>query len=483
MKKNKNQVTLLLIISSIVLLLALQALWLTNSYEQAYFDIRRETNGLFRSTIFAMRDSLFTQRISPLYPDSVNQAITPDRVEKLPDSASQVRIYINAQNIKADTVSTLLRPIAGRLHMTQFLQGRSFVIRITPDSLSLDSIQYQFSRTLEQNNVDVHFTVQTAKDTPPQMDFRPGRFRMAEAQWEDSLTKRIYSNLLYSDWVRFDPAHRYSVILSGIRPLLLKQITPQILFSLFLTIITTAAFVMMYRSLRAQQRVMDLKNDFISNITHELKTPVTTVSVALEAIKNFKGQNNPELTTEYLEIAQNELNRLNILTDKILKTAIFEDKGVAYNAEPVDVNLLVSQVLNSMKLVFEKQKAIVSYSCKGNDFNLLGGAAHLTSVVYNLLDNALKYSPANPAITISLSENKEEIELRIKDNGIGIAPEYKKKVFEKFFRVPTGDVHNIKGYGLGLSYVDSVVKSHNGTITVESEPGKGSEFIIRLPKN
>lgn len=240
---------------------------------------------------------------------------------------------------------------------------------------------------------------------------------------------------------------------------------------------------MMYRSLRAQQRVMDLKNDFISNITHELKTPVTTVSVALEAIKNFKGQNNPELTTEYLEIAQNELNRLNILTDKILKTAIFEDKGVAYNAEPVDVNLLVSQVLNSMKLVFEKQKAIVSYSCKGNDFNLLGGAAHLTSVVYNLLDNALKYSPANPAITISLSENKEEIELRIKDNGIGIAPEYKKKVFEKFFRVPTGDVHNIKGYGLGLSYVDSVVKSHNGTITVESEPGKGSEFIIRLPKN
>ena len=149
----------------------------------------------------------------------------------------------------------------------------------------------------------------------------------------------------------------------------------------------------------------------------------------------------------------------------------------------MDVNLLVSQVLNSMKLVFEKQKAIVSYSCKGNDFNLLGGAAHLTSVVYNLLDNALKYSPANPAITISLSENKEEIELRIKDNGIGIAPEYKKKVFEKFFRVPTGDVHNIKGYGLGLSYVDSVVKSHNGTITVESEPGKGSEFIIRLPKN
>ncbi|HNU43066.1 MAG TPA: HAMP domain-containing sensor histidine kinase, partial [Cyclobacteriaceae bacterium] len=162
---------------------------------------------------------------------------------------------------------------------------------------------------------------------------------------------------------------------------------------------------------------------------------------------------------------------------------IFEDKGVTYTAEPVDLHQVINQVIDSMKLVFKKQNAIVNFSTEGRDFSLLGGASHLTSVIYNLLDNALKYSLVNPNINIHLQENKETLTIRIQDNGIGIASEYKTKVFEKFFRVPTGDVHNIKGYGLGLSYVDSVIKSHKGTIEVESEPGKGSTFIIRLPKN
>lgn len=434
----------------------------------------------------ALRDSLFTQSISPLADDSVNHLVVRNRVDslwqKMPGEASQVRVYINAQNIKSDSVSEILRPLSGRFRSGQFTSGKSFVIRMTPDSLSIDSINHHFTEVLLKNKLNVPFKVQTIRQSPPRIDFSAGRLRMNETQWNDSLTQRIYSNSLHSDWVRFDPVNRYSVILSDFRPLLLKQIAPQILFSVFLTLLTTIAFVVMYRSIRAQQKLMELKNDFISNITHELKTPVTTVGVALEAIKNFKGQNNPELTTEYLDIAQNELNRLNILTDKILKTAIFEDRGVEFNAEPIDLNQLVTQVLDSMKLVFEKQKAKVNFTMEGTDFKLLGGPAHLTSVVYNLLDNALKYSLVNPEIGVHLSENSEAVELRIKDNGIGIASEYKKKVFEKFFRVPTGDVHNIKGYGLGLSYVDSVVRSHKGSIEVESEPGKGSEFIIRLPK-
>jgi two-component system, OmpR family, phosphate regulon sensor histidine kinase PhoR len=227
---------------------------------------------------------------------------------------------------------------------------------------------------------------------------------------------------------------------------------------------------------------MELKNDFISNITHELKTPVTTVGVALEALKSFNGLDNPALTSEYLDIAQNELNRLSILTDKILKASSFENNGVEYNAEPVELDKIIDQVLGSLKLVFERQQAKISFTKEGTDFQLLGSSVHLTSVVYNLLDNALKYSKEIPEIEIHLKSTPDALTIIIKDHGIGISSEYKKKVFEKFFRVPTGDVHNIKGYGLGLSYVDSVVKSHRGSITVDSEVGKGSEFSIRLPK-
>ncbi|MFN8890291.1 MAG: sensor histidine kinase, partial [Cyclobacteriaceae bacterium] len=251
----------------------------------------------------------------------------------------------------------------------------------------------------------------------------------------------------------------------------------------FLSTLTIGAFIVMYKSIRAQQRLAELKNDFISNMTHELKTPVTTVGVAIEALKNFNGIENKELTDEYLTIAQNELNRLSLLTDKILKTAIFENKGVDFQPENVHFDQIIDQVLTSMKLVFEKNKAIVSFEKIGSHFELRGGQVHLTNVIYNLLDNALKYSGENAMIEIRLHEMGHELKLSVTDNGIGIAPEYKKKIFEKFFRVPSGDVHNSKGYGLGLSYVDSVIKAHHGKLVVESEIGKGSTFTIVLNKS
>ena len=493
MKNSKNTLALVLIVSSIILLLALQVFWLTNSYEKAYFDLRRETNGMFRSTIMALRDSMLVKGFEKVPADSASKAFTfTHRIEsdstdgskiRYRQNSSQIQIYISSDR-KGDSLQTFLRPLTSRIQEGKM--SGNFILRLGPDSLSSDSIRDHYRKSLAQAEIDVPFEIKHSSFIPTPIQLGKGNKTMfkppVEENPEEQFEARVFSNSLYSDWVRFDPVHRYAVVLSDFRPLLIKAITPQILFSLFLTLLTTAAFVIMYRSIRTQQRLMELKNDFISNITHELKTPVTTVGVAIEALKNFKGLNNPELTTEYLDIAQNELNRLNILTDKILKTAIFENRGVEFNPEPVDMEKLVEQVLSSMKLVFEKQGAHVHVEKEGQDFQLMGGPVHLTSVIYNLLDNALKYSPIDPKIIIKLKSESNKIILTIKDHGIGIAPEYRKRVFEKFFRVPTGDVHNIKGYGLGLSYVESVVNSHKGTIEVESEPGKGSNFIITLPK-
>jgi signal transduction histidine kinase len=238
----------------------------------------------------------------------------------------------------------------------------------------------------------------------------------------------------------------------------------------------------MYRSLRAQQRLMELKNDFISNVTHELKTPVATVSVALEALRDFNALENRERTKEYLNIAQSELNRLTLMTDKILKASAFENQGVSFATERVNIKKITDEVLTSMKLVFDKKKLTVNYISTGSDFELQGSEVHLTNVVYNLVDNALKYSPENSAIDIQLKNSEAQLELLIRDYGIGIPKAYHKKVFEKFFRVPTGDVHNVKGYGLGLNYVASIIQSHNGTVTLDSEPGKGSLFTIIIPR-
>jgi two-component system phosphate regulon sensor histidine kinase PhoR len=482
-------------VSSIILLLALQGFWLKSSYERAYFDLRREASSVFRNTVFTMRDSMLVrslQRIDSsrngdqfLFNNKVDSLIFKRRDAdiKTRTEASHVQIYISSSG-KSDSVQKIIRPLAMQVQEGKVKGGSTFVLRMGGDSLSMDSLRVNFEKALTNAGYEVPFELKYVSLPPLPVDFQAIRstgFRGPEL-WEDSVVSKTFSNTLTTEAIRFDPIHRYIAILSEVQPLILKEISPQIFFSVFLTLLTSLAFYMMYRSIRNQQRLMQLKNEFISNITHELKTPITTVGVAIEALRNFKGINNPEITDEYLGIAQNELNRLTILTEKVLRTAIYEDKGIEFKPEPVELDKIIDQVLNSMKLVFEKQNAKVSFKKTGSDFNMMGGGIHLTSVLFNLLDNALKYSPRNPVINISLKEEGGNLVLSVKDNGMGIPVEYQKKVFEKFFRVPTGDVHNIKGYGLGLSYVESVVKSHKGTIKLESEPGKGSKFIVTLPK-
>lgn len=205
------------------------------------------------------------------------------------------------------------------------------------------------------------------------------------------------------------------------------------------------------------------------------------MSVAIEAIKNFNVLQQPERTKEYLGIAGNELSRLSLLVDKVLKLSMFEKQETELKYEEFDVLQLTKDVIASMGLQFEKAKARVQLESIGDRFMINADQLHITSILYNLLDNALKYSNSHPEINIKVSCKENTCTISVQDNGIGIPAQYKDKIFEKFFRVPTDNKHNIKGYGLGLSYVAHIVQQHSGTITLHSEPGKGSEFIIKLP--
>lgn len=475
--------------ASMALLLVLQVLWLTNSYEKALFDLRRETNTLFRSTLSTVRDSLFAKNIQP---SSLDSLVKPESIQsvyvtrdnrkdttRINYQASSVQVFVNSATAN-DSIIRALKPMARHFNRPM-AEGKSFIIRLEPDSISLDSLKGIFSNALlESGYSSLQLNVHHEKPLPRFTPFM--KTNEANKQPGQKKELKLLRDTLMLDPVMFNPLHEYQASLTGFRVFLLKEIFPQIVFSFFLTVITGAAFFMLYKNLRAQQRLTEIKNDFISNVTHELKTPVATVSVALEALKNFNALNNPTLTREYLDIAQNELNRLTLMTDKILKTAVFESNGLVIDIENINLDHIITQIIDSMKLVFEKHHAQVSFTKTGNNYTLNGSKTHLTNVIYNLVDNALKYSPENPVINISLSEKPTDIIITVNDNGLGIPNEFKKKVFEKFFRVPTGDIHRIKGYGLGLSYVASVVKSHHGNIELESTPGKGSTFTIILPK-
>jgi len=273
----------------------------------------------------------------------------------------------------------------------------------------------------------------------------------------------------------------YKLQLGNTFPYLIKQISMPILFSFFLVGITVFSFVLLYRSLFKQYRLGQVKNDLISNITHELKTPIATVGVAIEALKNFNAIQDPQRTKEYLDISQNELQRLGLLVDKVLNLSMFEKKEIEVKYEVFDLKGVVNEVAASLRLQIEKYNARVSVETEG-DTHIKGDRLHLLSVVFNLLDNALKYSKGNAAIQVTIKEEPSGIVMKVTDNGIGIPAAYKEKIFEKFFRVPAGDTHNAKGHGLGLSYIAQVVRQHKGTITVDSHEGIGSTFTIMLPK-
>lgn len=480
--QKKNTVVIGLMCSSMLLLLLLQFFWIRSAYENAADDFRKETNALFRSTIFTMHDSLLQRSMVPVGYDSAlpklmvrrKDASTGEMItirESLRDSldsfikvtekTATIQIYSDS---KGDSIGKMLRPLVTRMQKEK--EPKNFIFRFAADSLNQDSIALHFAHALNEAGIDANFKVvrlaSTRRSRGEQKAFLPGKF--------------------VSEIVPFSPMTQYAVSFVGAPALLWKEITPQILFALFLTLLTGASFIAMYKTLRSQQRLMDIKNDFISNVTHELKTPVATVSVALEALKNFNALHDPQKTKEYLDIAQRELNRLTLMTDKILKTSVYEDQGVNIKYEPIQFDTVVDEILASMKLVFEKKQTEARFEKIGSDFTIQGSLEHLTNVMYNLIDNALKYGGEDSPLKIELESLQDELILKVRDSGIGIPTEYQKKIFEKFFRVPSGDVHNIKGYGLGLSYVASVIESHNGAITVESKPGQGSCFIIKLPK-
>ncbi len=255
------------------------------------------------------------------------------------------------------------------------------------------------------------------------------------------------------------------------------------LTSIFLILLSIASIIYIIRSFFNQKRISEIRRDFMNNMTHELKTPISTVGLALEAMQNFKILDNPERTEQYIGIARKENHRLGMLVEKVLKMSAYEQENLHLKWENIQGDITVDDVVNNLAFQIENKGGVIRKNLSANSAMISVDKVHFTNVIYNLLDNALKYSGEKPEIVVSTYVKDNFWFVEIKDNGVGIPITYQNKIFEKFFRVPSGNVHNVKGYGLGLSYVFNIVNKFKGDISVKSEVGKGSTFIIKLPVN
>ena len=248
---------------------------------------------------------------------------------------------------------------------------------------------------------------------------------------------------------------------------------------LILTIIFSFTYVI--STVFKQKKLSEIKNDFINNMTHEFKTPISTISLACQALSDKDVAKNPSVYESYVSIIDEENNRLSGMAERILQSARLQKGEIKIKLEKVDLHHLITDAKQKLDLLIKQKGGVINMDLKATTHEIEADKVHITNIIFNLLDNANKYTPWAPIITISTRNISQGIIISIKDNGIGINKSNQKKVFDKLYRVPTGNIHNVKGFGLGLSYVKSVIEKHHGKITIDSELKKGSTFTIYLP--
>ena len=259
----------------------------------------------------------------------------------------------------------------------------------------------------------------------------------------------------------------------------LMFLLPSVIFTIILLVTFIITMVMMFR----QKKLSEVKNDFINNMTHEFKTPIATISLAAQMLNDDSVNKSPQMLKRLSTTINDETKRVRFQVEKVLQLSMYEHQQANLNMTEINANELISGVIHTFALNVEKGGGKIVSSLKAEDPIILVDEMHLTNVMHNLMENAVKYKrPDSPLeLTVSTWNEPKTLCISVQDNGIGIKKEDVKKIFEKFYRVHTGNLHDVKGFGLGLAYVKKIINDHKGTVSVESEYGIGTKFIIRLP--
>jgi two-component system phosphate regulon sensor histidine kinase PhoR len=284
-----------------------------------------------------------------------------------------------------------------------------------------------------------------------------------------------------SDWENLAPEEELSVIVPNVKRIVLNQMRWMIGWAVFFTLMIIAAFSVTLYALIRQKKLSEIKNDFINNMTHEFKTPLATISLAVDALKNEKVVGNIEKTAYFRNIIKDENQRMNKQVETILQAAVMDRQEVQISKRPLHVHELIEEILSHHKLHLEEKGGHDEVEFRAQNDLVEGDQVHFRNLISNLIDNAIKYSKGELIVKIDTYNQGNKIIIRVEDNGIGMSKETTKKIFEKFYRAHTGNIHNVKGFGLGLSYVKTMVDAHGGKIKVESTPGKGSIFFLEFP--
>lgn len=286
----------------------------------------------------------------------------------------------------------------------------------------------------------------------------------------------------YSYSYTYDDENKYAykIYMASLTGVVFRQMSGILTSTFLIIVLLCIAFWYLIRTVMQQKTLEEMKDDFTNNMTHELKTPIAVAYSAVDTLLNFRQGDNREKRRKYLQVCVDQLSQLSGLVEQILSMSLERRKSITLNPEPVEIRTVIDQLIDLHKLKSDRE-VVFRVDITPEDMTVYADSVHLNNIISNLLDNAIKYSEGKADIAITAYQEKAYSVLKVKDRGIGIAPDNIEHVFDKFYRVPNGNLHNVKGYGLGLFYVRRIVEKHNGSVSVRSNVNKGSVFTIKLP--
>ncbi|WP_231374008.1 sensor histidine kinase [Aureivirga marina] len=361
----------------------------------------------------------------------------------------------------------------GDLQLTNFEMIFDAAAKAIPiqNRVSNDELKKAIEKELKQRGISTDFKYGVYNNhfaTP----IRSGYFNKDDGQtykvpmFED---KEGFSE--YQLYVSFPKQKRY----------ILSTIFKMLILSVFFIIIIILAFGSAIYQMIKQKRMSEMKTDFINNMTHEFKTPIATINLALDAIKNPKIINDEEKVSRYINMIRQENKRMHSQVENVLRISRLEKNQLDIAKENIDIKTLMDEAIEHVDLIVKSRNGYIKKHYSASNTHFLGNQFHITNVLVNMLDNAIKYSEEAPKVDVYIENTAKNILIKIQDHGMGMSKTVQKNVFKKFYREQRGNIHNVKGHGLGLSYVKKIVEEHQGVVYVESEKGKGSTFYIKLP--
>jgi two-component system phosphate regulon sensor histidine kinase PhoR len=327
-------------------------------------------------------------------------------------------------------------------------------------------------KTLINNGIDINFEFAVSR-SDNSLAFKSESFQISSDQ-------HFYQLGLFPDDF-INSTNYLTIYFPDRRNFLIQSVGVMGVISAFLILFLLITFSFMLYVIYRQKKLTDMKSDFVNNLTHELKTPISTISLASQMLSDKSIPIHDKNTDRISDIISQESKRLGYQVEKVLQMAKFDQGQLHLKFREVHLHELIENVISNFTLQIESKNGMLIPSLHAENDLINADEVHLTNVIANLLDNASKYSNQKPEINIQTRNEGNDLLMIVRDNGIGISKANLKRIFDKFYRVPTGNIHNVKGFGLGLSYVQKIVEEHHGTINVESEPGAGSSFIIKIP--